>query len=1128
MHVSRLFTVAGRSPYEGIDFVSRTSKITTLDGSVVFQADGVTVPSTWDQTATDVLAQKYFRRAGCDFSYEGSVYRDSMAKEIFPAGYVIPNRTKENDLRETIHRIVGCWTKWGQCLGYFSSDEDAQAFYDEMSYMIATQRFAPNSPQWFNVGLNYAYGITGVPQDYFHVDPHHPDQGSVPTPNAYTYPSSSACFILGVTDDLVTPGGIADLWMREARVFKMGGGAGSNFSAVRAAGEPLSGGGTSSGLMSFLAVNDRAAGAIKSGGTTRRAAKLVALDVDHPDIETFIRWKVVEERKAAAIVCGQQAMRKSWVSMVEAYQQDRDANPATNAKLASTLRKAVAAGVPVPFIDQCMKRLSLGDTSLDLQDITLDWEGEAYQSIGAQNSNNSVRVTDAFMEAVLNDGDWNLTRRTDGSVAKTLRARDLWKQLVHAAWACADPGLQFDTTYNSWHTCPAGGRIRSTNPCSEFAFLDNTACNLGNTNLVAFLDGRVFNVEAFTHACSLITIALEITVACSQYPSAELAQNSYDYRPLGQGFANLGALLMRLGLPYDSREGRDVAAAITSLMTGVAYGTSALMAHDLGAFPAFEENREALLRVLGRHRDASHGIDVLPTGSYEVRTFSMRPTASSATPIAEAAKAVWDATVFQAGHGVRNAQVTCLAPTGTVGIVMGCDTTGIEPDFALVKFKKLAGGGYLKQVNGSVEVALRNLRYSEEDIQDIQDYILGKPILQLPDSAAITKKDLLEHGYTLSGISTWDEKLRSSFDPSYVLPVADLVAVFGQERVDSFLLDVGGRATVEGAPHLEEDHLPIFDCANKCGRWGKRFISPMGHLMMMAACQPFLSGSISKTVNLPSTATFDDVSEVYMNAWKWGVKSIALYRDGSKFSQPLATSLGMLDGLQAMEDAPEAQAPTVPVVAEALARQVATRTRLPHRRGGYTQAASVGGTKMYLRTGEYDDGSLGEIFLDIHKEGAGYRSLLNAFAIAVSIGLQYGVPLDEFCDAFIFTKFEPNGLVRGHDAVKNATSVIDFAFRDLAISYLDRHDLAHVKPEDFLNGSGPKRPVSRAINFGVDVEAEVAAPEAPKGVPARSAKDLAREQGFTGEPCPECGHLTLVRNGTCNKCQTCGTTTGCS
>ncbi len=885
------------------------------------------------------------------------------------------------------------------------------------------------------------------------------------------------CFIQSIADDLVNEGGIMDLWVREARLFKYGSGSGANFSSLRAENEPLSGGGKSSGLMSFLDVGNAAAGAIKSGGTVRRAAKMAVVDVDHPDIEKFIGWKVCEEQKVAAMAAGSALIRKHVDLISFAAASDRY-DPTKNYMLRDVIAAAAAEGVPDAIIDRVLALHAAG-RSVEFPLFDLDWQGEAYRTVSGQNANNSVRVTDDFMRAVVNDTDWDLLRRTDGAIAKRLPARFLWEQIADAAWACADPGLQFDTTINDWHTCPNSGRIRASNPCSEYFFLDDTACNLASLNLLAFqrADGTL-DVEAFTHAVRLWTIVLEISVAMAQYPSERIARLSWEFRTLGLGYANIGGYLMARGIPYDSDAGRNTCAAITSLMTGTAYATSAEMARQLGAFAGFAANREEMTRVIRNHRTAALGLYETGYEKLAVRPVPLQATLVPDAALADAAVAAWDQPL-RLGRidGFRNAQVTVIAPTGTIGLVMDCDTTGIEPDFALVKFKKLAGGGVLKIVNQLVPRALRALRYDDAQIKGIEEWVARE-------------------------------------------------------------------MTVEGAPGLKPEHLSVFDCASPCGPSGTRCLSVDSHLRMVAAAQPFVSGGISKTINMPASATVNDCSNAYMQAWKLGVKAVSLYRDGSKLSQPLSASAdgaaapsvagAVSEPVDAHLDRPAPTIVSVPTRAPVPAAAAPIRRiSLPARRHGYTQKARVGGNKVYLRTGEYEDGRLGEIFIDMHKEGAAFRSLMNSFAITISIALQYGVPLEEFVDAFTFTRFEPAGPVEGNDAIKIASSVLDYIFRDLAVSYLGRSDLAHVVPADLLaHGVVDGETALQAETTGQLTAANdigiVDEPRAVAGGGGMFVTSTSRMLGYEGDACQECGNFTLVRNGTCLKCMTCGATSGCS
>ncbi len=1219
MRIERKFTTEAGGGYGGIAFTTTVSEIRNPDGSVVFRNDAVEVPEGWSQVAADVLAQKYFRKAGVpvrlkrvkekgvpEFLWRSVA--DTAALEALPEG---ERFVGETSARQVFDRLAGAWTYWGWKGGYFSTEADARAYYDEMRHMLACQMAAPNSPQWFNTGLHWAYGIDGPSQGHFYVDP---VTGKLtPSTSAYEHPQPHACFIQSVADDLVNDGGIMDLWVREARLFKYGSGTGTNFSSLRGEGEKLSGGGRSSGLMGFLKIGDRAAGAIKSGGTTRRAAKMVICDMDHPDIEAFINWKVIEEQKVASLVAGSKAHEARLNDIFAAIRSwDGDAADATDAArnpaLKSALRAAKKAMIPDTYVKRVLDYARQGYGAIEFPTYNTDWDGEAYASVSGQNSNNSVRVTDAFLRAVREDGDWQLIRRTDGKVSKTLKARALWDQIGHAAWACADPGVQFHDTVNAWHTCPADGPIRASNPCSEYMFLDDTACNLASMNLLRFWDGQRFDAEGYVHATRLWTLTLEISVLMAQFPSREIAQRSYDFRTLGLGYANIGGLLMNMGLPYDSDAGRAMCGALTAIMTGVAYATSAEMAAELGAFPGYARNREHMLRVIRNHRRAAWG-----TADYE--GVNVAPVALDAVNCPDAslvalARQAWDeALALGEAHGFRNAQATVIAPTGTIGLVMDCDTTGIEPDFALVKFKKLAGGGYFKIINQSVPAALARLGYRPHEAAEIVAHAVGHG--SLAQAPGINPVTLAGHGFGAEQIARIEAALPSAFDIRFVFnqwtlgaefcqgvlgipaekladPAFDLLRHLGftKAQIDAANDHVCGTMTLEGAPHLKPEHLPVFDCANPCGKTGKRFLSVESHIRMMAAAQSFISGAISKTINMPNSATIEDCLAAYELSWSLGVKANALYRDGSKLSQPLAASLVADDdeAEEALAAAPMGQRAQVlaeKIVEKIIVREVARgREKLPERRKGYTQKAIVGGHKVYLRTGEYADGRLGEIFIDMHKEGAGFRAMMNNFAIAVSVGLQYGVPLEEFVDAFTFTRFEPAGMVQGNDSVKNATSILDYIFRELAISYLDRTDLAHIPPrghsfDDLGRGDEEgKRNFAevsdQAASRGLEVIRQVSStgylrkrlpqelvvlqggmataafagdpvaaltalvPETAgttaiaSGTVAMDARTKARLQGYEGDPCGECGNYTLVRNGTCLKCNTCGATSGCS
>ncbi|WP_404861790.1 vitamin B12-dependent ribonucleotide reductase [Georhizobium sp. MAB10] len=1277
MRIERRFTEAGQSAYAAIEFRKAISEIKNPDGSVVFRLADIDVPAQFSQVAADILAQKYFRKAGVPARLKRVEENDvpsflwrSVADEAALAELPEDERYgSETDARQVFTRLAGTWTYWGWKGGYFNSEEDASAFMDELAYMLATQRVAPNSPQWFNTGLHWAYGIDGPGQGHYYVDPF--TKKLVQSQSAYEHPQPHACFIQSVEDDLVNESGIMDLWVREARLFKYGSGTGSNFSYLRGEGEKLSGGGKSSGLMSFLKIGDRAAGAIKSGGTTRRAAKMVVVDIDHPDIEAYIDWKVKEEQKVAALVTGSKIVAKHLKTIMKACLNcEADNGECFDPKLNSALKRAIKDAkrdaVPENYVKRVIQFAKQGYTDLDFKTYDTDWDSEAYLTVSGQNSNNSVSIKDDFLRAVESDGDWNLTARKDGRVMKTLKARDLWEKIGEAAWASADPGLHFNTTMNDWHTCVSAGAIRASNPCSEYMFLDDTACNLASLNLLQFKDAQTKNIdiEAYEHAVRLWTMVLEISVMMAQFPSRQIAELSYKYRTLGLGYANIGGLLMTSGIPYDSKEGRAICGALTAIMTGVAYATSAEMAGELGPFPGYKPNREHMLRVMRNHRRAARG----ESTGYE--KLSVNPVAlihgdCPDQTLVTHAIAAWDKAVeLGEKNGYRNAQSTVIAPTGTIGLVMDCDTTGIEPDFALVKFKKLAGGGYFKIINRAVPEALRTLGYSESQIAEIEAYAVGHG--NLNQAPAINPGSLKAKGFSDEQVEALNVALKSAFDIKFAFNQWTLGADFLKEKlgvtdeqmndfefsllahlgytkkeIEAANIHVCGAMTLEGAPFLKDEHLPVFDCANPCGKIGKRYLSVESHILMMAAAQPFISGAISKTINMPNEATVEDCKNAYMLSWKLALKANALYRDGSKLSQPLNASLieddadedadEAIEALIAQPAAAQAVTITEKVVERVIERLYRDREKLPNRRKGYTQKAVVGGHKVYLRTGEFDDGRLGEIFIDMHKEGAAFRAMMNNFAIAISLGLQYGVPLEEYVEAFTFTKFEPAGMVQGNDAIKNATSILDYVFRELAVSYLSRHDLAHVDTSDFGNtalGKGVKEGKAQAISSGLTrghkltivqpetlrptgepkgeatgpAPARVAAPtasisnvtafsgtkqpaplaasrstvtmtsgagaatafkrdfdEAPEDLNAgvidndaatelfsdKAAEEAARAkadakkveadrrakslmQGYTGNSCPECQNFTMVRNGTCEKCDTCGATSGCS
>jgi ribonucleoside-diphosphate reductase alpha chain len=1263
MRIERRYTKEGQSPYADIEFRLTKSEIRNPDGSVVFHADDVEVPSFWSQVAADVLAQKYFRKAGlpsCRKKVEEETVPSWLWRSVGDQEQLelLPEKERtvgEQSSKQVFERLAGTWTYWGWKGGHFDGEADARAFFDELVYMLAMQMAAPNSPQWFNTGLHWAYGIDGPSQGHFYVD--FQTGKLTKSKSAYEHPQPHACFIQSVRDDLVNDGGIMDLWVREARLFKYGSGTGSNFSRLRGEGERLAGGGKSSGLMSFLKIGDRAAGAIKSGGTTRRAAKMVIVDTDHPDIEQFIDWKVLEEQKVASLVTGSKINQKHLRAVLKACVNcegsgddcfDPDKNPVLRREIKAARRNHVSDNL----IQRVIQFGKQGYSDLNFPLFDTDWDSEAYLTVSGQNSNNTVRVTDEFLKAVEADAEWDLTWRTKpGKIAKTVKARALWEKIGHAAWACADPGLQFHTSINDWHTCPASGPIIASNPCSEYMFLDDTACNLASLNLLMFRSPttREFDIEGYEHAVRLWTVVLEIAVLMAQFPSREIAERSYEFRTLGLGYANIGGLLMSSGISYDSDAGRQICGTLSAIMTGVCYATSAEMAKELGPFPGYKKNREPMLRVIRNHRRAAHGersgYEKVATPPVPLDHKFCQSLSGNYPRLVEHAQRAWDrALALGTEHGFRNAQVSVVAPTGTIALLMDCDTTGIEPDFALVKFKKLAGGGYFKIINRAVPEALRVLGYSESQIAEIEVYAVGHG--SLGQAPGINHGTLASKGFTPEAIATVEKALPTAFDIKFAFnkwtlgeefcikqlgldavaladPRFDLLSALGftKREIEAANIHVCGAMTVEGAPHLKPEHYAVFDCANPCGRTGKRYLSVESHIRMLAAAQPFITGAISKTINMPNDATVEDCKSAYLLSWKLGLKANALYRDGSKLSQPLQSQLiaddeEEDDGLDVFIDKPMAartSALAERVVEKVVERMVIMRERekLPDRRKGYTQKAVVGGHKLYLRTGEYDDGRIGEIFIDMHKEGAALRSLVNNFAIAISLGLQFGVPLEEYVDAFTFTRFEPSGPVQGNDSIKYATSILDYIFRELAVSYLERFDLAHIDPSQTgydalgkgveegkapvasqyvskgltrsrtdklgviagggdargaspspaaggsagdagrggvsastgsnvtaFSTSGPRGELAGAVALKAEPERklspaeqlEQAYPAARHDVKAVAAERRAeaKAKGYEGEACGECGNFTLVRNGTCMKCDSCGGTTGCS
>jgi ribonucleoside-diphosphate reductase alpha chain len=1184
MKIKSLLVDEGKKPYESIEFDKRSSVIRNPDGSIVFEMIDIIVPKHWSQVATDILAQKYFRKAGIP-KFLKKVYEEGvpvwLSRSVPDAekmAELAPEEryTSETDSRQVFHRLAGCWTYWGWKYNYFDSEADALNYYNELSYMLATQMAAPNSPQWFNTGLNWSYGITGPSQGHYFVDGITGELKS--SDDAYTHPQPHACFIQSVNDDLVNEGGIMDLWVREARLFKYGSGTGTNFSQLRG---------------------------IKSGGTTRRAAKMVTLDLDHPDIEEFINWKAAEEQKVAALVSGSRLLNIHLNNIIKScHQTHPENNPydrKSNKQLAKSIQEAHRVFIPENYIERVIHLARLGVKQVHVPVYDTDWNSEAYLTVSGQNSNNSVRATNDFMKAVSSDGEWKLFWRTELAKAKkanrepvackTLKARDLWEDIGYSAWSCADPGMQFHTTINEWHTCPRGGEIRASNPCSEYMFLDDTACNLASLNLVKFFntENNTFEVDEYRHAVKLWTVVLEISVLMAQFPSKNIAKLSYDYRTLGLGYANLGALLMLQGIPYDSNEALAITGALTAIMHMRSYATSAEMAMELGPFPRYKENEANMLRVLRNHRRAAYnasseeyeGLSITPMGIN--KKYCPDELLTAAREDADLALQLGEK------YGYRNAQVTVIAPTGTIGLVMDCDTTGVEPDFALVKFKKLAGGGYFKIINESVPPALRELGYTDIEINDIVKYTKGHGTLH--GCPHISAQSLSEKGFTKDVIAQIEKVLPTVFDINFAFNKWTLgsdfckdVLGFKEDQLDDFSFNilrslgftkdqveeandyVCGTMTVEGAPHLKEAHYAVFDCANKCGKKGTRYISSDAHIKIMASAQPFISGAISKTINLPNEASVEDMKKAYMLSWNLGIKANALYRDGSKLSQPLnSVSDGDFSESETEELAEMTKSNDIIRIAERIIhRYIAKRRKLPFRRRGYTQKAKIGNHSVYLRTGEYENGQLGEIFIDMHREGAAFRSLMNCFAISISLGLQHGVPLEEFVDAFVYTRFEPNGIVIGNPNIKMTTSLIDYIFRELAVTYLNRNELAHIERDAELRTS-PIDSISK-LDKEADYEEEEVYSERiieevqPHEQHTSAADDKnhepepdlyeqhvtasnvkhgesngkyemikeARMKGYTGDICQSCGSLTMVRNGTCLKCTTCGETSGCS
>ena len=1102
LSVQRMFTTPGSDPLEELQYEKRNSRIANTDGSVVFEMDGAEIPMEWSQVATDIMVSKYFRKAGVpQFNDAGDLERDEKGEVV---------TGPERSAKQVVRRLAGCWRHWGQQYGYFETAQDAQAFEDELSYMLIHQMAAPNSPQWFNTGLNYSYNIKGPAQGHYYCEP---ETGEVKkSEDAYTHPQPHACFILSVEDDMVNDGGIMDLWVREARLFKFGSGTGTNFSDLRGKGELLSGGGQSSGLMSFLKIGDRAAGAIKSGGTTRRAAKMVCLNLDHPDIEEFIDWKVNEEKKVAA----------------------------------------------------------MSEAGYDT-----DFNGEAYQTVSGQNSNNSVRIAHEFFEQVEKDADWNLYWRTELRKAKkegrepesckTLRARDMWDKIGYAAWACADPGVQYDTTINDWHTCQVDGPIKSSNPCSEYMFLDNTACNLASVNLLKFYDDEhgTFEVDRFQHAVRLWTIVLEISVLMAQFPGKEIAKLSYEFRTLGLGYANIGAMFMRMGIPYHSEKAQAICGAITAIMTGESYATSAEMAKHLGAFPGYERNKEHMLRVIKNHRRAAYDA---PTSEYEDLHITPVGIDQNYCPqdLLVSAKECWDrALATGEQHGYRNAQSTVIAPTGTIGLLMDCDTTGVEPDFALVKFKKLAGGGYMKIANQSVPVALESLGYTDSEVTDIMRYLMGS--LSLEGAPHINRETLKEKGFTDQDIANIEKNLPQVFEMQFAFnkwilgeetmqrlgiteeESADLdfnmltELGFTEDQIEEANLAVCGHMTIEGAPHIKPEDLPVFDCANRCGKLGKRFIDAEGHIRMMASSQPFISGALSKTINLPNEATVEDMKNAYFLSWKLGLKANALYRDGCKLSQPLSSTSDKKKEDSDVEVERE-------IVERVVVKEVPRRRKLPDERMSITHKFSVAGHEGYLHVGLYENGAPGELFIKMSKEGSTLSGVMDTLALSISMNLQYGVPLEVLCKKLVHTRFEPMGMTMNKE-IPMVKSLMDYFGRWLALKFLTKEEAMMHHNKDLVEKAYAEGTKSKdafamrlpVVDEGTEVPAEVGSPslfteeksEEPTEEVAQTSVettklDIAKQQGFTGSICTGCGSTKMKRNGSCEICLDCGATSGCS
>jgi ribonucleoside-diphosphate reductase alpha chain len=1116
----KYFTQGLDDPYDGIEFC--TSRMTiherTITEKDVAEYD-IEHPRSWSSLAVSIVVAKYLRKAGvpskvCRVDEAG--VPEWLQRSVAASDAIFG---PETSFKQVFDRLAGTWAYWGWRGGYFKTESDARTFYNEIRYLLVRQMAAPNSPQWFNTGLHWAYGITGEATGcQFYVDP--ATDRVVSSKVGYERPQPHACFILSVQDKLIGEGGLQDLWHKEALMFKFGSGVGGNFSSVRAINEPLSSGGVSSGVKSFLMVGDRSAGAIKSGGTTRRAAKMVILDIDHPDIEEFINWKTREEDKVLCLVAGSKSMARHMQNIIDAY---RSKNSADDPEFHKRVELARMDGMLPSHIARLTGLLEQNH-KVDMIDVyDAHWEGEAYRTVSGQNANNSVRLTDEFMKLIDTDEVFALRARTDMTrVVKTPKARDLWGSIAFNAWACADPGVQFDTRINEWHTCPASGRIRASNPCSEYMFLDDTACNLASLSLVSYTDttGK-FVHRAFEHACMLFTYVLEISVHMAQFPSPEIARRSYDFRTLGLGYANIGSLLMRAAIPYDSEEACTLAGYITALMTGVAYRTSAEIAAQLGAFQGFAQNREHMMRVIRNHaraigarNDEYEELAIKPLVQYKSARYA---------DLLGAAQIAWRQ-VEELGerYGFRNAQVTVIAPTGTIGLVMDCDTTGCEPEFALVKYKTIHGGGLVKIINNSVPIALRACGYTPAQIDAIQEYILGVKNLY-NTIAPINATTLAGRGFGQESIKNIQGALGSALDLDSAISTAELEKQdreriegaegrptdclgFSLEDIEASQKFYYGTETIEGAPHIRAEHLPIFDCASVCGQYSQRSLHWQAHLKFLSAIQPFISGAISKTVNMPKDAKITDCAQCYKMAWELGLKAVALYRDGSK-SQPLSASqsrsISTSQDLKTMLESVlyeirQSNMSVQEVVRRLRAGQVLRRRSLPAKRYGFTQKVYIGGQKILLRTGEYPDGTLGEIFIDTHKEGAMLRGMMNCFAMLFSLALQHDVPLEELFDMFNGTKFGPAGPVVGVSGLFEAESVIDALMKILHQAYIAPNSQGAV--------------------------ASVAVPRVGDDGASDAHDDVGRHDFL----CDECGAPMMIIGNNCKMCQSCGAGTGCS